>query len=186
MKNPLIHYQLIPTRDSDSYKNMKENETGLPLPPHVGAFAVPRKYHTHEGIDLYAPQGTPVCAIEDGIVVNIIPFTGAHTTPPTPWWHNTDAVLVEGTSGVFVYGEITPVSALKVGQKINAGDIVGYIARVLKKDKGRPRDMLHLELYTPGTRDTFAWETGVKKIESLLDPTPALMKIARHQKHPKK
>ena len=73
-KSP-IPYRLIPTTDSDSFKTMAGFTTGLPLPPHVGSFGFNRRNHTHEGVDLYCPTGTPVCAVEDGRVVAVVPFS---------------------------------------------------------------------------------------------------------------
>lgn len=152
---------------------MPEGYTGVPLAPHPGAFGVERKNHTHEGVDLYCPEGTLVDAVEEGTVVAVIPFTGALATPPSPWWHDTWAVLVEGPSGVVVYGEIRP--AVKVGDPIKAGWTIGWVKQVLKEDKGRPMSMLHLELHRSGTRDAYAWED--ERPESLLDPTPFLLEI---------
>lgn len=47
--------------DSDSFKKIDLNkEMELFLPPHCGSFAFKRKFHTHEGIDFYAPDGAKV------------------------------------------------------------------------------------------------------------------------------
>lgn len=170
--NPLHgEFQLIPTRDGESFTIIPEGYTGLPLAPHPGAFGVQRKHHTHEGVDLYCPEGTLVDAVEDGVVVAVLPFTGSHTTPPSPWWHDAWAVLVEGPTGVVVYGEITP--EVKVGDPIVAGWPIGRVKQVLREDKGRPMSMLHLELHRHDTRDVYAWED--ERPESLLDPTPYLI-----------
>ncbi len=141
---------------------------GLPVGSHPGAFGVKRKNHIHEGIDLYVPEGTPVRAVEDGIVVALEKFTGTEATPPSPWWMDTEALLVEGASGVVVYGEITSIR--EPGYEVKAGDLLGYVIQVLKKDKGRPMSMLHLELHEHGTRQTSEWLD--EKPASLLDPTP--------------
>lgn len=170
--NPIAH-DLIPTRDTESFRDMGERETGLPLAPHPGAFGVERKNHIHEGVDLYAPEGTTVRAVEDGYVVGIIPFTGPHAD--SPWWCDTWAVLVEGRSGVVVYGEI--IATIENGITVRAGEAIGHIQRVLRKDKGRPMSMLHLELHHPGTRDVFEWTPETGRPDTLLDPTPLLMTI---------
>ncbi len=165
-----IKLKLIPSADSESFKGMAKGETALPLAPHPGAFGMKRKHHFHEGIDLYCDEGTPVHAVEDGRVVAVIPFTGAKAG--SDWWHDTDAVLVEGASGVVVYGEIVATVALE--QKVNAGDILGHVTQVLKADKGRPMTMLHLELHAAGTRDAPEWPVDGKKPETLRDPTAFL------------
>lgn len=171
--NPLP-LKLVPTDDSLSYEDIPDGYTGLPLTPHPGAFAIQRKFHIHEGVDLYAPVGTPVFAVEAGEVVAVIPFTGEHAG--YPHWENTWAVLVEGETGVVVYGEIQNI--VEVGDKIQKGQWVGSILRVLKNDKGRPMSMLHLELYEHGARDTVEWTTG-PQAEGHLDPTPYLLKIRK-------
>lgn len=175
--NPISH-SLIPTANSMSFETMKGGFTGLPLAPHPGAFGVPRKFNVHEGVDLYCPEGTPVSTVEAGTVVAIIPFTGPQVD--MPWWENTDAVLIEGASGVVLYGEIHPV-CLTVGDVLEAGDFIGNVVRVLKIDKGRPMSMLHLELHVLGTTDAFEWKSWTEdsRPKSLLDPTPFLLQIAK-------
>lgn len=108
-----------------------------------GRFAAIRKHDIHTGLDLYCKDGDEVRSIEDGIVINVCNFTGPKVG--LPWWNDTDAILVKSESGVILYGELK--TSLKIGDIIKRGDIIGNIVRVLKKDKGRPMDMLHLELY---------------------------------------
>lgn len=141
------------------------------LPDELGQFAAVRKFHTHEGVDLYGEKKDPVFAVEDGVVVGIEWFTGEHTNPPSPHWHNTQGVLVEGESGVVVYGEILISDGIEIGSVIKRGQKVGELETVLKKDKGRPMTMLHLELYEKGIRETGAWDHGNPRPTGLLDPT---------------
>lgn len=168
--NPLP-LKLVATNDSMSFKDMKEGYTGIPIGNHVGAFGVKRKHHRHEGVDLYAPDGTEVYAMEDGIVTKVIPFTGEQVG--FPWWENTDAVLVEGKSGVIVYGEVTP--CVKDGTQVKSGDLIGFVKTVLKVDKGRPMSMLHVELHKKGTTECPEWID--KKPKSIKDPTSKLLEI---------
>ena len=126
--------KLIPTSDSESFRTMPEGCTGLPVENHLGAFGVKRQHHTHEGVDLYAPEGTPVMAVEDGLVVAIIDFTGTQADPPSPWWHDTKAILIEGESGVVVYGEIALSHDYWVDDLIKAGEVIGSVIPVLKTD----------------------------------------------------
>lgn len=170
--------RLVPTAASESFRGMAEGCTGLPLPPHPGSFGFVRAHHTHEGVDLYCAPGTPVSAVEPGVVVAVLPFTGAHCTPPSPWWHDTWAVMAEGSSGVVLYGEIVPEPGLGVGALLEAGAAVGRVTPVLRKDKGRPGCMLHLELYAPGARDCVEWPPGAPRPDGLRDPTPLLMSAA--------
>lgn len=180
-----IPYRLVPTYYSESFHLVSGDVTGLPLHPHPGSFGVVRTKHVHEGIDLYCPTGTLVSAVEDGIVVSILPFTGTKafaTNPvtgvvePLHWWHDTDVVLVEGSSGVVAYGEISALC--KVGDKLIAGEVLGEVLQVLKKDKGRPMSMLHLELHATGTREPTCWYAENGRPSSLMDPTPYLLSLA--------
>ena len=167
------------TSDSMHFRDIDlAREVMVPVPQHVGAFGVTRKFHTHEGVDLYCLNGDPVYCMEHGIVKCIVPFTGEHAG--SPWWHNTFAVVVEGEHGVINYGEISPHPLLKVGDRVQQGDHIGDVVEVLLKDKGRPRSMLHLELRTRGPFHLETWEPHEVKPEWLLDPTPLLLEAAKN------
>lgn len=116
--------------------------------PSVGAFGARRRYDVHTGVDLHAPEGSCVVAIEAGRVVAVCDFTGP--AAGCPWWLPTRAVMIEGESGVILYGEID--SKLFAGLDVAPGTPIGRVKRVLRNDKGRPTSMLHLELYVTGTR----------------------------------
>lgn len=141
-------------------------------PPAEGQFGAVRKHDTHTGVDLYAEVGTKVCAMEAGTVVASVPFTGI--AAESPWWLDTSCVMIEGASGVILYGEIE--TQLKVGDFVFEGDLVGTILRVIKKDKGKPLAMLHLVLYTAGTKEPVWWRLGESKPENLFDPTSLIEK----------
>ena len=143
-----------------------------------GAFGCIRKYDVHTGVDLYCNPGDKVHAIECGEVVGIIDFTGPKVD--TPWWNDTRAIMIEGSSGVFVYGEVKEREGLKIGDNIECGDVIGEVVTVLKKDKGKPMTMLHVELYEHKFRDRdMVWELGKEKPEPLLDPTKILLEIKK-------
>ncbi len=118
------------------------------LPPAEGMFGAQRKHDVHTGIDLYAPVGTEVMAIYDGEVIGVENFTGPEVG--SPWWNTTQAVYIvhpvnRVAEVVVVYGEISPI--VKVGQRVLSGQVIGHVQQVLKKDKGKPMSMLHLENY---------------------------------------
>lgn len=170
--------RLIPSSESESFLGMDPGQTALPLLPHPGAFGAVRRHHTHAGVDLYCAVGTPVFAIEEGIVVAKAQFTGARGDLPSPWWNDTMMVLIEGRSGVLVYGEIAPGDGIELNDSIAAGQCIGTVVQVLKRDKGRPMSMLHLELHRPGWRRACYWERAGERPPSLRDPTPTLLRIA--------
>jgi len=189
--------------DDNWFFPIKDFTHQIPQDNHPGAFGTVRKFDIHTGVDLYCPEGTGVFAVEDGIVIAIEEFTGPNAE--SPWWHETWAVLVKGKSGVVVYGEVeipwierTEKSArvlrmigieqesgpyLVVGDTVEKGDPLAKTKQVLKKNKGKPMCMLHLELYTPETIETVWWKKDKAKPKCLLDPTQYLL-TAKHHKMP--
>jgi murein DD-endopeptidase MepM/ murein hydrolase activator NlpD len=118
-----------------------------------------------------------VVAVEAGVVVLVENFTGPNAADPSPWWNDTQAVLIEGASGVVTYGEIT--AKVVEGQRVEAGDLVGVVdVSVLRNYKGRPMTMLHLELMVQGSRSTLWWRRDEERPAALLDPTPKLLEAA--------
>ena len=135
------------------------------VPAH-GRFGTERKYDVHTGLDIYCEEGQEVYAIESGIVVGFCQFTGQFAG--SPWWKDTWALLVKGESGVILYGEIRPKMIMNMF--VNKGDEIGKVKRVLKKDKGLPMTMLHLELYEHGYRGQGEWwKLGDEKPNMLLN-----------------
>lgn len=102
-----------------------------------GKFASKRKYDIHTGLDIYTAEGTPVYAIEDGIVIYQDWFTGLEVG--SSFWNTTSAIVIQGKH-TFVYGELK-LENYTLGNKVKQGDLLGFVAKVLKKDKGRPMSM---------------------------------------------
>ena len=137
-------------------------------PGAAGSFAAVRKFDIHTGVDLYCPEGTSVLACEPGIVVRVEDFTGPKAG--SPWWNATQAVLVKGDSGIICYGEVT--AEVEEGMEVSTLQRLGTVKQVLKRNKGKPMSMLHVELYDPETfAETVVWPLGKKQPTSLLDPT---------------
>ena len=150
------------------------------FPDAPGRFGYARRNDIHTGIDLYCELGQPVTAIEDGVVVKVKPFTGSRAARRSTWWNDTDAVLVEGASGVITYGEIATL--VEKGDKVIQGQQIAAINQaVLRRYKGRPMVMLHLMLLPPGSRYTPWWYHGEPQPTGLLSPEPFLMEIAGDQ-----
>lgn len=156
------------------------NDIPLSSIPAANRFGARRKFDVHTGVDLFAPEGTPIYACEDGVVIDVCTFTGASIG--MPWWNETQCAAIRGVSGVILYGEIT--SYVNTGDKVQEGDLIGTVKQVLIKDKGKPMSMLHIEWYEgeyPGKgfekNVWVAWEldgetpAGLKNIEHLLYDT---------------
>lgn len=145
----------------------------IPMWDHVGAFGIERVHDVHTGVDLYCAEGTAVYAMEDSYYVSSPYFTGERVG--TPWWEDTDALMLAGASGVLLYGEIQFVALPSMHIPIRAGQLIGHVKRVLKNDKGRPMSMLHMERYVHGTRGhVHVWPLGAERDPSLLDVTSLL------------
>ena len=87
--------------------------------------------------------------------------------------------FVHGESGIVVYGELHAAD-VRVGDTVRPGQLIGRVVRVLKVDKGRPMDMLHLELRAashPDALTLFDWAKDLPRPDWLLDPTPHLLAI---------
>lgn len=131
-----------------------------------GLFGVKRKHDIHTGIDLHCSEGTEIFALESGTVMKVSSFTGADAG--SPWWNNTDYIGILSDSGYIVYGEVD--SYVKEGQKITEGELLGKVKKVLKKDKGLPTSMLHLELYSSFIDEPVVWELNQPCPEKLKNP----------------
>lgn len=148
------------------------------LTSEYGVFGFKRSYYYHQGIDLYVRGEAPVLAVEDGEVVAIVDFTGP---PEHPHWLYTQAVLVEGNSGVVCYGEVRPKSFLRVGYALESGEKLANVAPVIPAGSERPdifghsRHMLHFEWYEPGTVDPVDWHHEDARPRVLRDPTEPLI-----------
>lgn len=144
---------------------------------HPGSFAYKRANHRHEGVDIYCNFGDEVYSCQSGEIVKIIPFTGE--IAGSPWWNNTYCILVKHKHFYINYGEISPLDDLFVGQKIKQGFLLGYVVPVLKKNKGRPMNMLHLEMYDKDSElcqiPIKSWNLDTIKHEYLIDPTNYLL-----------
>lgn len=127
-----------------------------------------RKHDIHTGLDLYCTEGEDVFSIEDGVIISMEIFTGKEIS--MPWWNTTFSVVVRGSSGYIVYGEITINNCLKVGSIISEGTLLGKVSQVLKEDKGKnPLSMLHVELYSELPHSVI-WNKNTDKPSNLKNP----------------
>lgn len=145
----------------------------IPKPGDAGFFGAVRKYDIHTGIDLYTEDGAKVFALRSGVVVRIENFTGP--SAGSDWWEDTKSILVEDGEGVILYGELLPVQGLDVGDMVKPGELIGFVKRVLRVDKGKnPPSMLHLEYYAPGTKSSVWWVKGEDMPKNLRNPMELL------------
>jgi murein DD-endopeptidase MepM/ murein hydrolase activator NlpD len=79
----------------------------------VDSFGWPRDGHTHQGIDLIAPFGTPVVAAHPGSVIHSSSSSGGIST------------YVDGSGGYSFYAHLSGYSG--ASGNVGAGTVVGYV-----------------------------------------------------------
>lgn len=117
----------------------------------------------HAGCDLYAPAGTEIRAMAEGVVRNVYYF-----------YDNTDAIEIVHPKHIIRYGEVRKGKALvKAGDKVVKGQVIAYVGSLTTK--GIPSMMLHLEMYSnPNNKGTLNGTSVYKRRSDLIDPTPFL------------
>ncbi|HKO66825.1 MAG TPA: M23 family metallopeptidase [Burkholderiaceae bacterium] len=102
-------------------------------------FGVPRPGNrTHQGIDIFAPRGTPVISSTRGLVARI----GENSLGGTVVW-------VLGPSGDrHYYAHLNSVADIKIGQRVVSGDVLGMVGTT-GNARGTPPH-LHYGVYRRG------------------------------------
>lgn len=157
----------------------------IPHKGEPGCFWEDRDEKYHCGIDIHAPLGSIVLAIESGIVIE----TGSYTTAEDEdYFLDTYYVIVKTPHKIFFkYSELSEFTH-KVGDRLKAGDEIGKIGTPLDIDKV-PMDlpfymkeminndrtsMLHIELLKVPVIEIKPYSygnfLGKTKPYSLLDP----------------
>lgn len=96
-------------------------------------------WRTHAGIDIETIDGASVCAVADGTVLSI---------EDDPAWGVT--VVVEHNGGLTSsYSNLLPGVVVTVGQKLNAGDIIGAVGASASSEIAQDSH-LHFEMQKDG------------------------------------
>ncbi len=92
----------------------------------------------HEGIDIFAPRGTPVVAVAGGVITDV------RTTPVGGQvvWHRDDE------RGVTYYYAHLDQQLVRPGQRVSAGDRIGTVGNTGNARTTPPH--LHFSVYRPG------------------------------------
>jgi murein DD-endopeptidase MepM/ murein hydrolase activator NlpD len=161
----------------------------LPQGGEPGSFWENRDDRYHCGVDIYAPKGSAVRAIEEGEVIDVGEFTSPEVLP---YWNRTYYILVRHHDGVVSkYAELEKVN-IRVGDFVRGGQVIGLVGSVLNPEKitetspsyirrlkeNGNQSMLHFELYegTPARPANYLGGNsfGGKKPKNLLDATSYL------------
>jgi hypothetical protein len=149
-----------------------------------GGFGTKQKFNFHTGVDLFCKHLQPLAAVEAGTIVALQDFSKNKNKQEqnNPRYNNTRVILIEGKTGVVAYCNVQEAENIKIGMKIDAGDIIGNVVRVNKNKRENDICMLHLELYEHGTRKRVSWSFVFPKPVHLLDPTEHLVSIITNSK----
>jgi murein DD-endopeptidase MepM/ murein hydrolase activator NlpD len=116
-----------------------------------------RTGHTHEAIDILAPEGTPVVAVDDGRIAKLF------TSKPgglTIYQFDPDTRLA------YYYAHLQGYAAgLQEGMEVKRGDLIGYVGSTGNADAKAPH--LHFAVFRLGT--PAKWWQG-----EAVNPYPAL------------
>ncbi len=134
-----------------------------------GAFGAYRAANRkHAGCDLDRPRGTPIRAVEDGLILDFYNF-----------YEQTWAIEVKGTS-VIRYSEVDVKSlgklGLKPGDRVQKGATLGFVGGPLNSGN----EMLHFEMYSGEAKGPLTVRTHLpyQRRSDLKDPT-AFLKALR-------
>jgi murein DD-endopeptidase MepM/ murein hydrolase activator NlpD len=103
---------------------------GVPASALVSSFADARSGHTHEAIDILAPRGTDVVAVEDGKVAKLFTSVAGGLTI-----YEFDPK----ESFVYYYAHLDGYAAgLKEGDEVKRGQVIGYVGTTGNAPKNTP------------------------------------------------
>jgi hypothetical protein len=110
--------------------------------------------HGHSGIDFSMPNHTPLRSIQDGIVERIVDFgnQNAGKTIIIKWQDGKSAI----------YGHMSEFGSFKVGDKVHAGDLIGYSG-----NSG----------HVVGANGGYHLHFGLKENGHFIDPSPYIENI---------
>lgn len=137
------------------------------------AFGSPRNSNppgrVHGAIDLYAPDGTEVCACETGVVLFPGPYDFYRALPTEPYVKAVEIKLDDGR--IQRYCEMLFLPKIKPGYRVAEGEILGH----LKAMGGLPAPgncMLHFEMYSGTAHGPLTTNVmPTRRRSDLMDPT---------------
>lgn len=119
----------------------------------------------HEATDIMAPRGTPVVAMDDGVIQKLF-----HSKPGGVTIYLFDNVK----RYCFYYAHLDRYAeGLREGMNVRRGDMIGYVGSTGNADPGAPH--LHLAVLELGPEKKW-WEGNTP-----IDPYPVLMELVRRQ-----
>lgn len=132
-------------------------------------FGAAREDHVHAGVDLGPPKAVGITGRAYGSPV-LAPVSG-QVTVVGGGWRGPEAKRIEIVSpvyGTIVLGAVQKDAPVRVGQHVDAGDLVGWLGRYPAGST-----MLHLEQHA-GERTR--WMLGTQKPPTIIDPRTSVLR----------
>lgn len=98
------------------------------------------RWHSHSGVDIPAPSGTPIYAAQDGIVTTI----GTNRRSSYGYY----CIISHGNGYATLYAHQCRIPPLQEGQTVKKGQVIGYVGTTGSSTGNH----LHFELRINGTR----------------------------------
>ena len=136
--------------------------TGLDVRQLRDSFGDPRDGGAHEALDIPAPRGTHVVAVEDGVVARL--FTSARGGLTVYQYDS-------GSTYCYYYAHLDSYApGLREGLRLRRGDLIGFVGTTGNAPPGTPH--LHFAIFRLGTPPRW-WEgTPVNPYLLWADPGP--------------
>ena len=118
-------------------KHLRIPIDGVARPALQQSFDEERGERRHEAIDILAPRGTPVRAVDAGVIGKL--FTSARGGITVYQYHPSGAFC-------YYYAHLDRYpEGLREGQRVNAGDVVGYVGTTGNAPRNTPH--LHFAIF---------------------------------------
>ncbi|MCQ2387491.1 MAG: M23 family metallopeptidase [Clostridia bacterium] len=94
-----------------------------------------KRYSSHQAVDFFAPEGTPVLAVTDGTIESV------ETTILT----GTTIVINHGNGVKSIYNSLLDGDSVSVGQKVSQGNVIGEVS-VSNRQESKEGAHLHFSM----------------------------------------
>lgn len=168
-------------------------ENTLPKRNTKGSFWEDRGDRFNAGVDIYAPENSPIYAIEEGVVIDIDVFS----RNSSPYLNETKYLIIKSPEKVnYKYCEIDDI-VIEIGDKVKPGDLIASVKRLINPDHidnetpffikeliyDNLLSKLHLEMYKAPFTEIRPYELGNflgdEKPNSIIDPNIYFMGLKK-------